>query len=54
MKVPTIISKETMTAGFPSITQNITGTCRLGNLFRVYRHMIYYTQLQFIDYHTLN
>ena len=54
MSAPTIISKETMTAGFPPTIQQITGTPTLGDLFRAYRHLMYCAQSQFTAYHALN
>ena len=54
MSTPTIISKETITAGFPPTIQQITGTPTLGDLFRAYRHLMYCAQSQFTAYHTLN
>ena len=54
MSAPTIISKETMTAGFPPTIQQITGTPTLGDLFRAYRHLVYCAQSQFTAYHVLN
>ena len=51
MYVPTIISKETMAAGVPSIIQSVTGTPKLCDLLQVYRHLMYYTQSKFTVYH---
>ena len=54
MSAPTIISKETMTAGFPPTIQQITGTPTLGDLFRAYYHLMYCAPSQFTGYHVLN
>ena len=54
MSAPTIISKETMTAGFPPTIQQITGTPTLGDLFRACRHLMYCAQSQFTTYHVFN
>ena len=54
MSAPTIISKETMTTGFPPTIQQITGTPTLGDLFRAYCHLMYCAQSQFTTYHALN
>ena len=54
MSAATIISKETMTAGFLPTIQSITGTPNLGDLFRAYHCLMYCTQSQFTVYHALN
>ena len=54
MYAATVISKETMTTGFPPTNQSITGKPTLGDLFRAYRHLMYCAQSQFTVYHTLN
>ena len=54
MSAPTVISKETMTAGFPPTIEQITGMPTLDDLSRAYRHLMYCVQSQFTAYSVLN